>query len=38
MNKDSGNAAIVDPILLKIVETIPISPNTLEFPVADGAE
>ncbi|HXJ00402.1 MAG TPA: hypothetical protein VNH44_04220 [Micropepsaceae bacterium] len=37
MNKDSGDAAIVDPAQRKIVETIPISPNTLEFPVADGA-
>jgi hypothetical protein len=37
MNKDSGNAAVVDPVSQKFVATIPISPNTLEFPVADGA-
>ena len=37
MNKDSGDAAVVDPIARKVVATIPISPNTLEFPVADGA-
>jgi DNA-binding beta-propeller fold protein YncE len=37
MNKDSGDAAIVDPIQRKVVATIPVSPNTLEFPVADGA-
>jgi DNA-binding beta-propeller fold protein YncE len=37
MNKDSGDAAIIDPAQRKIVATIPISPNTLEFPVADGA-
>lgn len=36
MNKDSGDAAIVDPAAKKVVATIPISPNTLEFPVADG--
>ena len=37
MNKESGNATVVDPVARKVVETIPISPNTLEFPVADGA-
>ena len=37
MNKDSGDAAIVDPVQRKIIETIPISPNTLEFPATDGA-
>jgi len=37
MNKDSGDAAVVDPVSGKSVATIPISPNTLEFPVADGA-
>ena len=37
MNKESGDATVVDPIARKVVETIPISPNTLEFPVADGA-
>ena len=37
MNKDSGDAAVVDPVAQKVVGTIPISPNTLEFPVADGA-
>jgi YVTN family beta-propeller protein len=37
MNKDSGDAAIVDVATRKVVETIPISPNTLEFPVADGS-
>jgi DNA-binding beta-propeller fold protein YncE len=37
MNKDSGDAALVDPVARKVVATIPISPNTLEFPVADGA-
>lgn len=36
LNKDSGNAAFVDPIAHKIVDTIRISPNVLEFPVADG--
>ena len=36
LNKDSGNAAIVDPVGRKIVDTIMISPNVLEFPVADG--
>ena len=37
MNKDSGDAAVVDPMQRKVVATIPVSPNTLEFPVADGA-
>ncbi len=37
MNKDSGNATVVDPIARKVVDTIAISPNVLEFPVADGA-
>lgn len=36
LNKDSGNAAFVDPVTRKIVDTISISPNVLEFPVADG--
>jgi DNA-binding beta-propeller fold protein YncE len=36
MNKDSGDASILDPVQRKIVATIPISDNTLEFPVADG--
>jgi hypothetical protein len=36
MNKDSGDAAIVDPVARKVVATMPVSPNTLEFPVADG--
>ena len=36
-NKDSGTATIIDPYARKLIETIPISPNTLEFPVADGA-
>ncbi len=35
-NKESGDAAVVDPLQRKIVATIPISPNTLEFPVSDG--
>jgi hypothetical protein len=37
LNKESGTATIIDPFQRKLVETIPISPNTLEFPVADGA-
>lgn len=37
MNKDSGNATVVDPVARKVVDTIAISPNTLEFPVADGS-
>ena len=37
MNKESGNATVVDPVSRKVVGTIPISPNILEFPVADGA-
>ncbi|HEX5281243.1 MAG TPA: hypothetical protein VFW28_14290 [Micropepsaceae bacterium] len=36
LNKDSGNAVFVDPVAHKIVDTISISPNVLEFPVADG--
>ncbi len=36
LNKDTGNAVFVDPVARKIVDTIPISPNVLEFPVADG--
>src|SRR6266700_8253379 len=37
LNKESGTATIIDPIQRKLVATIPISPNILEFPVADGA-
>ena len=37
LNKESGTATIIDPFQRKLVETIPISLNTLEFPVADGA-
>jgi DNA-binding beta-propeller fold protein YncE len=37
LNKDSGTATIIDPAARKVVGTIPISPNVLEFPVADGA-
>ena len=37
LNKDSGNATVVDPLQHKVVGTIPISDNTLEFPVSDGA-
>jgi DNA-binding beta-propeller fold protein YncE len=37
LNKDSGTATIVDPAARKVVGTMPISPNILEFPVADGA-
>jgi len=37
LNKESGNAAVVDPLQRKIVATIPVSNNTLEFPVSDGA-
>ena len=37
LNKDSGTATIIDPMQRKLVGTIPISPNTLEFPVSDGA-
>lgn len=36
LNKNSGNAVFVDPVARKIVDTISISPNVLEFPVADG--
>ena len=35
-NKESGTASIVDPTAKKVVATMPVSPNTLEFPVADG--
>lgn len=35
-NKDSGTASIVDPVARKVVAVMPVSPNTLEFPVADG--
>ncbi|HXS05269.1 MAG TPA: hypothetical protein VN723_00660, partial [Rhizomicrobium sp.] len=37
MNKDSGTATIVDAKAGQAVGRIPVSPNTLEFPVADGA-
>ena len=37
LNKDSGTATIIDPLQRKLVDTILVSPNTLEFPVADGA-
>ena len=37
LNKESGNATVVDPIQHKVVGTIPISDNTLEFPVSDGS-
>ena len=37
LNKNSGNATVVDPVQHKVVGTIPISDNTLEFPVSDGA-
>jgi len=36
LNKQSGDAALVDPMAKKVVATVPISPNTLEFPVTDG--
>lgn len=36
-NKNSGNATLVDPEQQKVAGTIPVSDNTLEFPVADGA-
>ena len=36
LNKDSGNATVVDPARHKVVATIPISDSTLEFPVSDG--
>ena len=36
MNKESGNTTVIDPVARKVVDTIPISPNVLEFPVADG--
>jgi DNA-binding beta-propeller fold protein YncE len=37
LNKESGTATIIDPMQRKLVGTIPISPNILEFPVSDGA-
>jgi DNA-binding beta-propeller fold protein YncE len=36
MNKNSGTATMVDAAEGKVVGTIPVSANTLEFPVADG--
>ena len=36
LNKESGNATLIDPVLSRVVATIPVSPNTLEFPVSDG--
>lgn len=36
LNNDSGTATIVDPVGRKVVATVPISMNTLEFPAADG--
>ena len=36
MNKESGNTTVVDPVARTVVDTISISPNVLEFPVADG--
>ena len=36
LNKESGNATVVDPIKRKVLGTISISDNTLEFPVSDG--
>lgn len=36
LNKDSGTATLINPVEHKVVGTIPISDNTLEFPVADG--
>lgn len=35
-NKDSGNVTLVDPLAKKAVGVMPVSPNTLEFPVTDG--
>ena len=37
LNKESGNATVVDPLRHKVVGTIPISDNALEFPVSDGS-
>ena len=37
LNKDSGTATLVDPLQRKVVQTVPVSPNVLEFPVTDGA-
>ncbi len=37
LNKDSGNATVVEPVQHQVVGTIPISNDTLEFPVSDGA-
>ncbi len=36
LNKESGTASIVDPVAKKLVGTMSVSPNILEFPVADG--
>ena len=36
LNKESGNTTVVDPVARKVVDTIAISPDVLEFPVADG--
>lgn len=36
LNKESGNTTVVDPVARKVVDTVSISPNVLEFPVADG--
>jgi DNA-binding beta-propeller fold protein YncE len=36
MNKDGGDATLIDPAQRKMVGTIAVSPNTLEFPAADG--
>jgi YVTN family beta-propeller protein len=36
LNKESGTATVIDSAASKVVDTIPVSPNTLEFPVADG--
>jgi DNA-binding beta-propeller fold protein YncE len=37
LNKDSGTATLVDPFGRKIVASMPVSNNTLEFPVSNGA-
>lgn len=37
LNKDGGDATLVDPEKHIVIGTMPISGNTLEFPVADGA-
>lgn len=36
LNKGSGTATLIDPIARQAVATIPINPNTLEFPADDG--